>query len=436
MYPKVQRRHLALFIGIFAFPTLAFAQDSEEIILPNQTQLNHFVDQYISSIQAQFDSEHGGFGTGKKIPQGRAMMAVLDRLDYGINEQHLWPIIEKTLEGQYTDRTTMQSDYNLYDPIEGGVHRYGKDRDYTPPYFEKILSDNAIFLQLYTRIAQDYHHPLAIVMAEGTHSFLIQQMYFPEIHGFFSSVDAHTEFEYYGQKDRPSEKPHFESTQYTDELCDAIIALLRIEPEIALDTLHYLLEHMVDENGVYHVRTSQGAKEIQGNVRDVAYLLLATIEAYFVTDDQQYEDAAIALADFALSHFYDRNGGGFFKQHTQDMQHFANAEIEENGIMTYALLKLHNVTGNLRYRNAAVKTMGRFSEHPGNLDLGYYQYKAADWLLQSSAFMEMQEHRIDTEEQETLLLNNGNAVEPTASNIMSWESIFYKIVRFLLLIFY
>ena len=47
-----------------------------------------------------------------------------------------------------------RGEYHLFDPVEGGFHRYGTTRKWTPPHYEKILGDNMRLLRAYAHLVR------------------------------------------------------------------------------------------------------------------------------------------------------------------------------------------------------------------------------------------------------------------------------------------
>jgi len=97
-------------------------QKSKQVI-PTQNQLNTLINGFADSILGSYDKEHGGFGSGRKFPQGRALDFSLDLYELTGNEQFL-NLVKKTLKNQYTKIDEIETNYNLFDPVEGGFHRY------------------------------------------------------------------------------------------------------------------------------------------------------------------------------------------------------------------------------------------------------------------------------------------------------------------------
>jgi len=122
-------------------------------VIPTANQLNSIINGFSRNLLLSFDPTNGGFGSGQKFPQGRSLDFALELYDQTGEEQWL-NIVETTLENQYTYLEEIESNYNLYDPVEGGFHRYGTKADWTPPHYEKMLYDNARLLKAYFHLSK------------------------------------------------------------------------------------------------------------------------------------------------------------------------------------------------------------------------------------------------------------------------------------------
>jgi len=332
-------------------------------------------------------------------------MAFLEQYEQ-TGEEHWKNMVETTLQNQYTKLSEIKTNYNLFDPIEGGFHRYGNARDYTPPHYEKMLYDNAKLLQLYSHLAELTSNPLAVEVSKKTFAFL-QNWYDEERGGFAGNSDAFDEHHYYGKSNRPEERPRIEWTKYTDWNSDAVIAFFAIGEQtnnqkatvMAEKTLTFFLEEMVDENGPFHYMSVDNERGVQGNLPDSASLLVASVEGYQKTEKQEFLDGAEAIAQYALANLYDWNGGGFFERNSPNAELYAPDELqlteippEENGMIAYALLLLFEKTDDVSYLNAAIKTVGRLSNRVPHLDTGFFLYKAAQYMEQQDSLKIFAEH--------------------------------------------
>lgn len=373
-----------------------------EIIIPTNEILNNLIQSYSKYNLQVYDPEHGGFGTGQKFPQGRTLDFALELYET-TNEKHWLDLVQNTLENQYTEIDKLDSDYNLFDPVDGGFHRYGTTRHWTPPHYEKMLYDNA-------RLLKAYYHLLTITpedeltkeVVEKTLNFIQKNWYDSENGGFYGNSDVHGEEAYFGKYPRPQEEPRVEKTKYTNWNSEAILTYLYLYQvssdekykEMSEKSLDFFQKEMITKNGAYHYE-KDGKKEVRGNLLDNSYLLLAFIEGYETLRKEKYLKTSEQLADYSLNTFYDWNSSGFFERNSPDIQLYAPGENillskpnEENGIIAYALLKLYRQTNDPIYLVTTIKTIGTKITSVDGIDRGYYFIKASQFILQNNLLEE------------------------------------------------
>jgi len=390
-------------------------------IIPTENQLNNLVKEYTFYVLQAYDPLYGGFVTGQKFPQGRTLDFSLQVYESTGNKQFL-TIVQNTLKNQYTKIDEIKTNYNLFDPVEGGFHRYGTKRDWTPPHYEKMLYDNARLLKAYTHLQQiTPNNERVNEVVRATHNYIKSYWYDKEKGGFYGNTDVHGEDEYYDKNPRPADKPRVEKTKYSDWNSEAILTYLYLwktsrndeYKEMAEKSLDFLSKEMVTEQGAYHYQKEDGSKEVRGNLLDNAYLLLAFTKGYEVLKNEEYFHTANKIAEYSLENLYDWNSGGFFERNSQDTELYAPGEnidlskpTEENGIMAYALLKLYKQTGNVEYLDAGIKTLGSKISEEGGLDRGYYIMKAAQLVIQSNLINDYNSKKAEIERIEQDQLKN------------------------------
>ncbi|RMD66689.1 DUF255 domain-containing protein [Candidatus Pacearchaeota archaeon] len=393
--------------------------------IPTKQELENLQSVYTQIILQAFDKSYGGFGTGQKFPQGRTLDFSLQLYEKTRDKTFL-DIVEKTLEGQYTSPNELETNYNLFDPIEGGFHRYGTQRDWTPPHYEKMLYDNARLLRTYFHLMSlQPQNNLAREVVEKTDSYIQKNWYDSLNGGFYGNTDVHGEDSYYAKNPRPADKPRVEKTKYSDWNAEAVLTYLYLYEktrnntykEIAEKSLDFFKNEMLSDQGAYHY-FKNGEKKVRGNLLDNSYLLLAFTQGYETLKNPSYLEAAKKLADYSLNNLYDWNSGGFFERNSPDKELYAPGEnillekpSEENGIMTFALLKLYEKTDDLRYLNAALKTFGNKINEVGSLDRGYYFIKSAEFILNNSLLDKYSQNKekienLEKEQKEKFWLND------------------------------
>jgi len=410
------------------------------VITPTEQQLNSLINGFAGYVSQVYDPVNGGFGSGQKFPQGRSLDFSLELYELTGNTEWL-SLVQNTLRNQYTEIDEIETNYNLFDPVEGGFHRYGTRPDWTPPHYEKMLYDNARLLKAYSHLQQlTPDDELVQEVVRKTLEFIELNWYDENQGGFYGNSDVHGEDAYYGKAERDPDKPRVEKTKYSDWNADAILTYLDIwetsqnekHRKMAAQSLDFFRQNMVTEKGAYHYYRNNGEKGVTGSLLDNSYLLLAFVEGYEVLGQDAYLDTAINLADFGLDNLYDWNSGGFFERNSPDTELYAPGENldlskppPENAIMAYGMLKLYELTDDPRYLIAGTRTIGaKISEAPG-LDRGYYFAKTAQFMLVNNLLadfesLQPQVAELEAEKQQSFWLNDIISTQPSLQPVQKF----------------
>ena len=138
-----------------------------------------------TAIQRQFDATEGGIGGAPKFP----MFSVASFLFYhyhitGSSEAlaHNLLTLDKMLNG------------GIYDHLGGGLARYATDNAWLVPHFEKMLYDNALLIKVLADAWSITKKELYLVRLKETIEFVNREMSHPE-GGFYAALDADSEGE-------------------------------------------------------------------------------------------------------------------------------------------------------------------------------------------------------------------------------------------------
>ncbi|RME32257.1 hypothetical protein D6789_00130, partial [Candidatus Woesearchaeota archaeon] len=290
-----------------------------------------------------------------------------------------------TFNHQFT--SDIKTQYHLYDPIEGGFHRYSTKRDWSTPHYEKMLPDQAKLLGAYARLARIIDDERVEEVVSGTLSFVTKRLRAPD-GSFFSSQDAYLEDEYFGLPAAERARiapPYVDRTRTMDGNAMMITTLLSLDRPgaegLAHDALEFLRKHMVGKDGAFYYFSDEDAF-LSGQSLANAWALLAFVEGASI--DEAYVRTAVSIADYALDNLYDWNAGGFFERHSTDASFYApNERIDlskpygPNAVFAYGLLRLYLLTENPAYLESGLKTLGYVLGQRGGLDESYYAIKAA-----------------------------------------------------------
>lgn len=370
-------------------------------VVPTDADLRAYEARYLQSVEEAYDPVYGGvvvqrdaWREGQKFPAPFADKFLLEAYEDTGNATYL-ELVRTTFRGQYTDAMGRKTRYRLYDPVEGGFHRYSTKRDWSVPHYEKLLADQAKLVRAYAHLHNLTGEPEVRTAVDGTIAFVLEKFYDPK-GGFHSSQDAYLEEAYFGlsREERASiSPPHIDKTKPINGNAMMIGTFLSLYNatgrvqygEVARRSLDFLQERMVGDDGAnFYFDDDLQEAFLTGQSVSNAWALLAFVEGYEVLHDERYLKTAAALADYALAELYDWKSGGFFDRHSRDAEFYAPNEridlskpFEENAVFAYGTLKLYLQTGRLEYLEAGVKTLGYLSDKFGGFDEAYYFLEAA-----------------------------------------------------------
>lgn len=134
-------------------------------------------------IKARFDSTYGGFGGAPKFPDLMQLQYLLNHYYHTGNEEafnHLKLSLEAMSLG------------GIYDQLGGGLARYSTDKEWLAPHFEKMLYDNALFVEMLSKTIKVKQNPLFEATIVDTLEFIKREMTNAE-GGFYAALDADSE---------------------------------------------------------------------------------------------------------------------------------------------------------------------------------------------------------------------------------------------------
>ncbi len=396
----------------------------QQVVVPEK-QLEALPEAYANYNLNLYDPIYGGFGMGQKFPEARTLDFFLDLYQDTQNKTYL-SLVQNTLRNEYTNIENL-TDYKLFDPIDGGFHRYGTTRTWSPPHYEKMLYDNAKLLKTYEHLLLiTPNDPMVSDVVNKTENYIEKNWYDTQNGGFYGDTDSNPGEAYYMKNPRPSEKPGIDKTKFSDWNSEAIIAYLYMYnvtknvkyKEIADNSLLFFEDNMISDKGVYHYQDINGTRAVRGSLLDNSYMLLAFVDGYDTLGNLGYLQTAQNIANYTLDNLYDWYGGGFFERNSPDANLYPNGQqvslakpSEENGIISYALLRLYKDTNNVAYLDCAIKTIGNQADHIAPLDEGYYYVKAAQFVHDNNLMSDFENNQarineIEDYNQENFWLNN------------------------------
>ncbi|WP_430648135.1 thioredoxin domain-containing protein [Agromyces sp. GXS1127] len=127
-------------------------------------------------LAADEDAVHGGFGSAPKFP----VAPVLGFLAVAGSDHR--ELVVRTMRKMGASP--------LRDPVEGGFFRYATRADWSEPHYERMLTDNALLLEVAADLATAGDRPAFLDdLGAGVVSFLVERMQLPE-GGFAAAQDS------------------------------------------------------------------------------------------------------------------------------------------------------------------------------------------------------------------------------------------------------
>jgi uncharacterized protein YyaL (SSP411 family) len=304
----------------------------------------------VSSLRAQFDPVHGGFGGAPKFPPASTLEFLLRT-----ERDDALEMVVKTLDAMAAG--------GMYDVVGGGFHRYSVDEQWLVPHFEKMLYDNALLASVYLHAWVITGKERYRSVVEETLDYSVRELRLPE-GGFASAQDADTDGvegltytwtpeeirEAFGEEHDDWLQPfeHDRSIVRGDLAPEAKERLLAVRAGRAqparddkaltawnglalaafaesgrrlgrrdyLDVARALGEFLLGPLSAPSERLfrtyREGVAKIDAYLEDYANVANGLVELHWATGELRWLAEARRLADLAVELFSDRDRGGFF----------------------------------------------------------------------------------------------------------------------------
>ena len=143
-----------------------------------------FSKNFMLQAQNNYETKDGGFSVAPKFPHTSTLNTLLtiDRL-----------YDDKSAKAMLTHTLNSMKKGGIYDLVDGGFCRYSVDSNWRVPHFEKMLYDNALLCEVYTKTYLTYKDESHLKTAKEIADFWYNYMSEDEL--FYSASDADTEGE-------------------------------------------------------------------------------------------------------------------------------------------------------------------------------------------------------------------------------------------------
>jgi hypothetical protein len=149
--------------------------------------------QALDQVLEAHDDEYGGFGSAPKFPPSMTLDFLLAMRSTATVEV-MNPDRARRIDSVINTTLTGMAHGGLFDQFGGGFARYSVDRHWLIPHFEKMLYDNGLLLEIYSRAFRRYPKPLYRAVVAETVAWLEREMA-AAAGGYYSALDADSEGE-------------------------------------------------------------------------------------------------------------------------------------------------------------------------------------------------------------------------------------------------
>ena len=334
-------------------------------------------DTMFRNIMGQADTESGGFGAAPKFPQTMTIQFLLDHYFF-------------TGEQLSLDQALLSLDAllngGIYDQLGGGLARYATDNDWLIPHFEKMLYDNALFIQVLCdayRIsgAESYRRVI-----EETITFCLRELSPGQSgQGFFAALDADSD----GEEGKFYTWNYEEILQIVPDMHPALLEYWDITPEGNWEGVTILhndkpLSIILKKYGLtpeqWQALFDDGRQKLMA-AREVrnrplldhkmllswnALMASALVKAGAALNEQRYTTIADTQLNWLLNTFYKE--GKLYRSYDGQQVKFT-ASLEDHAYLIKALLDYGSVVAGSRYidiaRELYALTVQHFSDEQG-----------------------------------------------------------------------
>ena len=156
-----------------------------------QDKINHNVKSLTAALHKLQTREEGSVATRDQLDRiGAYFLTITDSTNGGIGEAPKFPSLTITslmwdsylrtggapYKAAVLHALAQMSQGGIYDHIGGGYCRYSVDEEWLVPHFEKMLYDNAMFVNLLSEVWRETQHPLFEMRVRETIAWLLRDM--------------------------------------------------------------------------------------------------------------------------------------------------------------------------------------------------------------------------------------------------------------------
>lgn len=306
----------------------------------------------------QYDSQHGGWGSGHKYLDG-------DSVEYAMQLARGGDAPSLKMAQQ-----TLDANRALIDPVWGGVYQYSTGGVWSQPHFEKIMSTQTANLRSYALAYLQWGRPADLEAARRISGYLANFLTGPE-GAFYTSQDADLvqgehAGEYFALEDAARRKlgvPVIDTHHYAREngwVIEALSTLYAADGDAqtlqrALRAARWILANRALDGGGFRHDARDAAGPYLGDTLAMARAFLAL---YTVTADRDWLARAETSAAYIEKTFGAKGEAGFRTAHAPANAKFQPRPLRDENIdlARFGALLFH-YTGEPRYRAMAEQAL-------------------------------------------------------------------------------
>ncbi|MFQ3573580.1 MAG: thioredoxin domain-containing protein [Thermodesulfovibrionales bacterium] len=314
-------------------------------------------DDAFNSLKSIYDTSNGGFGRAPKFPMPVYLLFLIDYYK-ATGQQDALKMLKTTL-------LSMRNG-GIYDHIGFGFHRYSTDAEWKIPHFEKMLYDQALLLQVYSKAYDTTGQDIFKHTAKEIVTYVFRELTSKDCI-FYSAQDADTE--------------GVEGLYYLWGI-DELKALLSTDEYEIIARLYHLKEDGNFEDTAKNIiymkhltsETSLADERLQGIINKLynhrikrnrpfldkkiltdwnALMISSLINAGMIFENNSIIDRAKMATDYIIQHLYDSASG---------LSHYSIEEyrsglgfLDDYAYFINALLALYSAKGDKSYLETATE---------------------------------------------------------------------------------